>query len=176
MKCKNCNGEIEKKAIVCVHCGCKIKKPVYKKWWFWTIVVIFLIIAVSSSGGSETNDTKQSIGQETAITSITYEATDLGEMLEELKLNAMKAESKYQGKSIEFMGKIKSFDSDGEYISVEPVDANEWNFETVMCYIKNDEQKSMLIEKNVGDTLVIRGKVKTIGEIIGYSIDIAEIE
>ena len=28
---------------------------------------------------------------------------------------------------------------------------------------------------NVGDTITIKGKVKSIGEVLGYSIDIAEV-
>lgn len=97
-------------------------------------------------------------------------------MIDDLNNNAMKAESKYQDKNIEFSGKIQSFDSDGAYISVEPTDADEWNFDTAMCYIKTEEQKNFLMEKNIGDIVVIQGKVKSIGELLGYSIDIANVQ
>ncbi|MBO5452961.1 MAG: hypothetical protein J6A69_03235 [Clostridia bacterium] len=179
MICKKCNGEIDKKAVVCVHCGCKIKKPLLKKWWFWAVIVI-LVIAIANMGGGEKTETtsNQQDNQtvETVQETVTYETVELDVMFEDLKNNAMKAEKNYQNKNIEFTGKIKSFDSDGDYITVEPTNADEWNFDSAMCYMKNEEQKNYLIEKNVGDTVTIKGKVKTIGEIIGYSIDIAEVQ
>ena len=55
MNCKNCGQEIDKKAVVCTGCGCKIKKPFYKKWWFWLIVVVIIGIMGSSSGGRDTS-------------------------------------------------------------------------------------------------------------------------
>ena len=114
--------------------------------------------------------------QEPTEAAITYETADLSVMFEDLKSNAMKAESNYQDKYIEFSAKIKSFDSDGKYISVEPINADEWNFETVTCNIKDDAQKNFLIEKNVEDVVAIKGKVTSIGEVLGYSIDIMEVQ
>ena len=179
MKCKKCGNEVDKKAVICPGCGCKIKKPFYTKWWFFGILII-LVIAVASSGNDSSTDTSSSKevekSVETTAESITYETVDLAVMFEELKNNAMKAENNYQKKNIEFTAKIKSFDSDGKYVSVEPTTADEWNFESAMCYIKNDEQKNFLIEKSVGDTITIKGKVKSIGEVLGYSIDIAEVQ
>ena len=97
-------------------------------------------------------------------------------MLDDLKADAMKAKEKYENKYIEVKGKIKNFDSSGKYISVEPTDADEWNFDTAMCYIKDENQKTFLIEKNVGDIVTIKGKVSSIGEVLGYSIDIDEVQ
>ncbi len=178
MICKKCNGEIDKKAVVCVHCGCKVKKPIYKKWWAWTILALLLIIIISSSGGDGTTTTTSTANDTTNSASevISYEVVDLSVMINELKSNALKAKDTYKGKQIEFTAKISNFDSSGKYISVEPANADEWNFDTVMCYIKNEEQKSLLLEKNTDDIITIRGKVKSIGEVMGYSIDIAEVE
>ena len=99
----------------------------------------------------------------------------LYKMFDDLDANAMKAESTYNNKYVEFSCKIANFDSSGKYIGVEPVNASEWNFITAICYIKNDNQKSFLIEKNVGDVITIKGKVKSIGELLGYSLDIKEV-
>ena len=96
-------------------------------------------------------------------------------MLDDLDENAMKAESTYQNMYVEVTGKIVSFDSDGSYISIEPVNADEWNFDTVTCYIKTDAQRSVLMEKSKGDTVVIKGKIWSIGEFLGYSINIDEV-
>ncbi|MBQ9915020.1 MAG: hypothetical protein IJO50_02640 [Clostridia bacterium] len=177
MVCKKCKGEIDNKAVVCVHCGCKIKKAIYKRWWFW-VILIAIVFAIAKSGGggndadiNSTPTTGDAIGD-----AITYEPVDLGVMIDELKNNAMKAESNYQNKHIEFTGKISNFDSDGNYINVEPEHADEWNFDSAMCYIKNDEQRNVLIQKNIGDVVTICGKVKSVGEVLGYSVDIAEIK
>lgn len=97
-------------------------------------------------------------------------------MLDELEENALKAETKYQNKYIEVTGKIASFDSDGSYISIEPVNADAWNFDRVTCDIKNESQRNFLLEKSKGDIVTIKGKVTSIGEILGYDIDIKEIK
>ncbi len=70
MICKNCKGEIEKKAVVCVHCGSKIKKPLYRKWWIWVIVAI-IAIAVSSGNNNDRSNTKnQTVGSSTDATTL----------------------------------------------------------------------------------------------------------
>ncbi len=175
MTCKKCGNEIDKRAVVCTNCGCKIKKPIFKKWWFWILVgIVVVIIAISGGGESSTTVTEKNIQDQ--ADEIVYEVVDLQTMFDELDGNAMKAEANYDKKYIEFECKIKSFDSDGSYISVEPTGASEWNFSFAMCYIKNDMQKEFLIQKNVGDIITIKGRVKSIGEVLGYSIDINEVK
>lgn len=132
------------------------------------IVLVLSMLFVTSCG--TTSETVTQPAEE-----IVYEVVDLQTMFDDLDGNAMKAETKYQKKYVEFECKINSFDSDGSYISVEPVNASEWNFTTAMCYIKNDTQKEFLIEKSVGDSITIKGKVKSIGEVLGYTIDINEV-
>lgn len=174
MKCKKCGQEADKRAVVCTGCGCKLSKPIYKKWWVWAIAIV--VIAIIGAGGN--SDNKETSGNNTpkATEEIVYEVVNLQTMFDDLNNNAMKAESQYEKKYIEFECKISNFDSDGSYISVKPTNASEWDFTTAMCYIKNDTQKTFLVEKNVGDNITIRGQVKSIGEVMGYSIDIKEIE
>lgn len=177
MNCKNCGQEIDKKAVICVNCGCKVKKPVYKKWWFWVVMVLVAMIigsAASSSGDGSTGNT-ENISSTSSQQDIKYESVDLQGLFDELDANAMKAENKYQGKFVEFKCKISNFDSDGAYISVEPINASEWNFTTALCYIKNDTQKNFLLDKNVDDEITIKGKIKSIGEVLGYTININEV-
>ncbi len=172
--CKSCGNEIASSAKTCPSCGAKNKKPIFKKWWFWVLIVV-VIAAIGSSGGDNSGETTPQENSTTQTETVTYEAVDLRVMMDELNNNAMKAEKTYQNKYVEFSAKIKSFDSDGSYVSVEPKNADAWNFETAMCYIKNDDQLDFLLEKNVGDVITIRGKVKSIGEVMGYSIDIADV-
>ena len=175
MKCKNCGQEIDKKAVVCTACGCKVKKPFYKKWWVWTIVVIIVI----SIGASTGNDGQKTASKNEIPTTeeevISYEQVSLQTMFDDLSANALKAENTYKNKTIEFKCKISSFDSSGAYIGVEPENAPEFNLSTALCYIKDDTQKEFLIQKNVGDVINIKGKVKSVGEVLGYSINIDEV-
>lgn len=183
MICKKCGNEVNKNSMVCLNCGSKIKKPIYKKWWFCVLIVFVIIIVASSGNSSENNETSSGTVSSSKITEtskdkdkkITYDKVDLQQMLDELNSNALKAEKSYQGKYVQVDGKIKTFDSDGSYISIEPVNANEWSFDTVTCYIKKDAQLDFLLEKSVGDNITIKGKITSIGELLGYSIDIAEV-
>lgn len=111
----------------------------------------------------------------TGNTQIQYEQVNLKDMLDELDTNAMRAEEKYQDKYIEITGKIRSFDSDGKYISIVPCEAADWSINTVKCNLTDPAHKAFLLEKNVGDVVTIKGKVFSIGEIQGYSVKIAEI-
>ena len=65
-------------------------------------------------------------------------------------------------------------DSDGKYIGIDS--DNEWSFVNIQCFIKNDEQKSQVMDMTGGDTITIRGKYKDVGEVLGYTIDIESIE
>lgn len=179
MICKKCGKEIEDGAVACPNCGKKLKKkPLYKKWWFWVAIVLVVIIVSSSGGGNDKSSNTDSSSQ-TSISSkseeIVYEKIELQTMIDDLKSNALKAEKTYQKKYVEIEGKITNFDSDGDYISIEPVNADEWNFDTVMCKIKNDDQLNFLLEKNTGDTVTIKGQVTSIGELLGYTVNIAEV-
>ena len=108
-------------------------------------------------------------------TQIQYEKVDLQEMLDELDTNALRAEEKYQDKYIEITGRIEVFDSDGKYIAIVPCDASKLSLDTVQCRLADPTHKTFLLEKNVGDVVTIKGKVISIGEVLGYSVKIAEI-
>ena len=185
-KCEKCGQQIEDKAVVCIHCGCSVKKKkaIFKKWWFWAVIAILVVAIIAGSGGGDENDPADHGDQQTNITTDTtqnaeeaqgnYELIDLQTMVDDLDSNAMRAEEKYLNKQIEITGKIANIDSDGSYISIDPVNSD-FNLTSVMCYIKNDAQKAIIMDKSKDDTITIRGKVKSIGEILGYSIDIKEI-
>ena len=120
--------------------------------------------------------TLKAIKEELPLEEIAYEKVDLQTMLDELEANALKAEKTYQNKFVEVVGKISNFDSDGTYISIEPENADPFNFTSVMCYIKNDAQLNFLLEKEVGDTVTVKGKITSIGEVLGYSIKMDEVQ
>ncbi len=158
-----------------------------KSWKLWVKIVItalFLVItviAVTNGNTSSNTDVSENTANSNITTStiqsqeeITYEKIDLKKMIDDLNENALRAENTYQDKYIEITGRIDNFDSDGRYISLDPVEDN-WNFTSIMCYIKAPEQKEFLLSKNINDTVTIKGKIRSIGEVLGYSIDINEV-
>ena len=96
-------------------------------------------------------------------------------MIDDLKSNALKAEKNYKNKYVEITGNITNFDSEGSYISIESLSAGDFNLDTIMCTIQNETQRDMLLEKSTGDTITIKGKVTSVGEILGYTVKIEEI-
>ena len=133
------------------------------------VIAIILMFPDSFNGGSDANASNAPTS-----TQIQYEQVDLQAMLDELDANAMRAEQKYQNKYIEITGEIRNFDSDGKYISIIPCGATLLS-ERTMCYLTDPAHKTFLLEKAVGDVVTIRGKVISIGEVLGYSVRIAEV-
>lgn len=105
---------------------------------------------------------------------IEYIQVDSNTLISDLTNNALKAEKTYQKANLEITGKLSVIDSDGNYITLSRTD-NEYSFTSIMCYIKNDEQLNTVLEMCIGDTVVVKGQVKQIGEVLGYSVDIHEL-
>ena len=176
-KCSACDAEIAKNAKSCPQCGSKVKKPLYKKWWFIAIVAIVLIAVIANSGGDEntTNtETNNMATQQEQKEEITYTAYEVSELMTDLEGNALKAENKYNNQYVEITGKLANIDSDGKYISLH--NPNEmFSIIGVQCYIKNDEQKAQVAEMSKDDIVTVKGKIKSVGEVLGYTLDIDAI-
>jgi len=106
---------------------------------------------------------------------IEYTAYDVTEMMNDLNSNALKAEKKYQDQYVEITGRLSNIDSDGKYINLVPAD-DEYAFMGVQCYIKSDEQTENVLEMTIDDTVTVKGQITSIGEVLGYSLDIGEIK
>ena len=90
--------------------------------------------------------------------------------------NALKAEKTFQDQYVEIEGYLSTIDSDGKYIAV-GADPENWDYmlQSVQCYVKSDEQLNQIIEMNAGDAIVVRGKIKDVGELLGFQMDIDSI-
>lgn len=175
-ECKTCGAQISANAKTCPKCGAKNKKPIYKRAWFIILIVIIIggAIGAGASGGS--GDTSKDTAKVEDTAKIEYTAYTVDDLVNDLDDNAMNAEDKYADQYIEVTGKLSNIDSDGAYISLEPLSEDNFTFISVSCYIKNDDQKDVIKSVSTGDTLVIKGKVTDIGEVLGYSIDIDSID
>lgn len=177
-KCKVCGKEIASSAKLCPECGAKNSKPIFGRWWFWAIlVVIALIIAVSSQSGNEQG--KQVVNQETAEQqgTIEYASHDVTELFDALKDNALKAKNTYEGQYVELTGYLETIDSDGKYISLgaDPNDL-EYLLQSVHCTLKKgSDQFEQVMELKKGDKIIIKGKISDVGEVLGYSLNIDDI-
>ena len=174
IKCATCGEEIAKSAKTCPKCGSKNKKPFYKKWWVWVIVVIVIVIAASSGGSETPSDSKTGSNTPEVQETIEYTVYNVSELIDDLESNALKAETKYANQYVEITGKLSVIDSDGSYISLSSA-KHPYSLTSVQCYIKNDEQKLKVAEMSKGDTVVLKGKIKDVGELLGYTLDIDSI-
>lgn len=182
--CKHCKTEIPKKAKVCPQCR---KKQGGIMKWILLVFLAFILIGALAGGASE--ETSDSSDHGTAVTEnqqaetdadvaeeivVEYTAVTVDEMIDILDSNAMKAEAAYQDAYVEITGRLDTIDSDGKYITLMPAN-DEWAFIGVTCYMKNEEQKTQVMEMSVGDTVTLRGKIKDVGEVVGYYLDIDSI-
>lgn len=157
-----------------------MKKTV--RWWIGFVLVliisvgaIFYTIYSLATLFKITDEPKRTY----AITDeneIAYKEIDLQTMLDDLEENALRAENNYQNAYIQFSGQIANIDSDGKYISVEPIGSKAFIGNRILCDLMNDNQRNFVMSKNKGDQVTIKGKITSIGEILGYSLDIIDIQ
>ena len=136
------------------------------------LVLMFAMFALGS--GEETSENQGTEVKQEEQTPKEYKTCSVGEMMDLLEGNALKAESTYQDQYVEITGRLSNIDSDGKYISL--VDQNdEWAFLGIQCYLTTDEQKEQVMEMSEDDIVTLRGKIKSVGEVLGYSLDIDSI-
>lgn len=202
--CKKCGQTIASTAKACPHCGAKNAPPLYRRPWFIAIIVILVIGAIGGAAGNQTspkNTTSKPVGstssaadspanlegskpesipeevsqpETTPEPEITYTPYEVGQLIDELNENALKAADKHKGEYVELTGKLSVVDSSGKYISIDRTDEISF-LEDIQCYITTDEQKSVVMELSKGDIVIVKGKIKNVGEVLGYSLDIDEI-
>ena len=155
------------------------KKPFYKKWWFILLVVLVVLGTFvnknNDTAKSESNQTQSSTAKEKEPKKeVTYEKVTAKQLVSDLEGNAMKAANTYKGKDYEITGVLGNIDAQGDYVTIEP-SSDSVTITGVQAFIKNDEQKKVVAELSKGDKITVKGKIKDVGEVLGYSVDIDEI-
>lgn len=167
--------------------------PFYKlKRTYVILILLFIFIGIigqsqddtlTPTTSNTTNDKIESnkdVSEETSQTQtqteeqIEYTKYDVSELVDDLNNNPLAAKEKYEKKYVELTGKLGTIDSKGKYISIYP-DNDDFALTSIMCYVKTDEQKSLIATLSKGDKIIVKGKIKDVGEILGYYLDIDEI-
>lgn len=139
------------------------------------IGVLLLAVASSSSSITDTADDKAIKGEITnKENKKTYTKVDIDTMEDELENNAAAAKDTYKDKYLEITGKLDTIDSDLKYISLISA-TKEWDLVGIHCSIKNATTKDTVKTLTRGQTIIIRGKITDVGEVLGYYLDIDEI-
>ncbi len=191
-KCKYCMSDIPKAAKVCPQCRKKQGPGVLKivLMAFGALIVLSIIGSLFSSGSSdsdktaataiETNsssadNTNSKTTEKAAAPAPEYISYNVSELNSDLEANALSASDKYKDQYVELTGQLSNIDSSGQYISIkDPTD--EWDFIGIQCYIKNDDQLNVVKSLSTDDMVIVKGKIKEVGEVLGYSLDIDEIK
>ncbi len=171
-KCKYCKTEIPADAKVCPQCRKKLKGGKLK--WVILILIVFCIIGYAAGSGSDSGSSTSSSSKREESTPIEYTAVSVNDMMTALNDNAIGASDKYKGKYLEITGKLTNIDASGKYIDL--MADGDFEIIGVQCYIKSDDQKSKISSMSKGDTVTLKGKCTDVGEVLGYSFDITEIE
>ena len=109
------------------------------------------------------------------ISYLEYEEVSARQLLDELENNALQAASTYMGKTLAIRGKLDNIDAQGEYISLIGED-DRWGFKDVQCYIEDDVILERVKGLSKGDIIIVCGEVTDVGEVMGYSVTIHDIQ
>ena len=104
---------------------------------------------------------------------IKYSATELFDLLEN---NALKAKSLLEDAYVEVSGYVSNIDASGEYISIGAESDNyEYFLDSIHCSIKDDATREKVMDLAKDDYITIKGQITSVGEVLGYSMNIESI-
>ena len=174
IKCSSCKKEITDSDKYCPSCGAKVKKEFYKKAWFWVIIVLVTIMMLSGGDSEPNNSSSLENNSNQQQEKIEYKKLDVDTLNTALENNAAAAKETYNGQYVEVTGKLTTIDSDLAYISLHST-TDEWDLIGIHCEIKDSETRDIVKTLSKDQTIVIRGKITDVGEVLGYYLDIIEI-
>lgn len=156
------------------------KKGGKLKWVVLAVIAVGVIGAVGGNSDSNTTSSSstsaktESAKEVDTSTPIEYTAVSVNDMMSQLDDNPLGASKQYKDQYLEITGKLGNIDASGDYIDL--MADGDFEIIGVQCYIKNDEQESKVTSMKMGDMVTLKGKCTDVGEVLGYSFDIEEIE
>jgi hypothetical protein len=131
--------------------------------------------APSASGQAQVEASADASSEaEAASEPIVFEDVDINTLFETLSNNPLNAKNTYEGATIRFTGYLSNIDASGKYFNVK--NGDEWSFESIQCYINDEATLDRIASSAMGDELTICGTVTSVGEVLGYSLDVDHIE
>lgn len=109
----------------------------------------------------------------------TYAEININQLLKEANENAARANRMYKDKSVKITGgELRNIESNLEYISVESATADtlQYGMLSVQCYLKDERSKNKVLDFKNGQRVTVYGTVLEVGDILGYRIDLDNIE
>ena len=127
-----------------------------------------------NDAAEDVNQTDQTeTQQQEQAEEIEYICATVDEMYEVLKDNSLKAKKTYGDQYVEVTGILGTIDSNGDYICLDKMNTA-YSFNSVECFIKNDEQLDRVLEMSSGKKYTVRVRITMVGEVLGYAGDIIE--
>jgi len=146
----------------------------------FVVVAVFTMFCVAGCGGGSSSGSKQSSNAQTqAQKEKTYAEANINQLLKEAQENAAKANKTYKGKDVKIVGgAIQNIDSDVKYITVDSASAGlmEYGMMSVHCDIKGEKLKDKVLEFKKEQPVIIYGKIKEVGDLMGYTMVLEKIE
>lgn len=137
------------------------------------IAAVLVCLAVI---GSCTHDENSSPKTSKSVEKPQYLTVSIATMVDDLKTNAMVATDKYKGKNVKIVdGIVSTIESDGDYISVRN-SGSHFSLIDVMCYPKDNNIRKQFRNIQKGERITVYGKIRSVGEIRGYVLDLDKIE
>lgn len=152
----------------------KANRPFYKKKRIWLLGIIALIVfAQATSGDEDSSSTSASQSSESSETVAAEPAlvVTAEELVTALDENALAAKTTYEDKLVTITGKLSNIDASGDYFSLEGA---EYSFTNIQIFI-NDSFIDTVSKFKIGQTVTVTGKITSVGEILGYSVDAISI-
>ena len=95
------------------------------------------------------------------------------ELFEVLNDNPLKASKMYKGQRVQLSGRLSVIDASGSYFSLAPL-YQDYTFNSVHCNITKVHLEKVM-EFNSDQEVVLTGKIKDVGEVLGFFLDVEEI-
>lgn len=145
-----------------------------------TAILVFLILVVGvmviSVISYETSENRTYEEYNTVPKAPTlYIEYDIEELFDDLENNAMNAQKRFEGKHVKISGYIENIDASGKYFSIQETNDYTGSFYRITIYLNGDTQRTALSKYKVGDKIKVKGKITSVGEVLGYGMDLTEI-
>ena len=146
-------------------------------------ILLLISIGMYSSGNigsintisdNANNSSNNSVIKKPETKKIEYTKIDIDTMENDLENNAAAAKDTYNGKYLEITGRLGTIDSDLKYISLVST-TDEWDIIGIHCTLRNQNVKDIVKTLTKDQTIVVKGRITDVGEVLGYYLDVDEI-